>query len=65
MILIIAFHNLIFFFCQQKKDNKKMFTIEKFNFLAGNDHLTVEFFDFLYKINKNPCCEQGEAHKET
>ena len=42
-----------------------MFTIEKFNFLAGNDHLTVEFFDFLYKINKNPCCEQGEAHKET
>ena len=42
-----------------------MFTIEKFIFLARNDQLMVEFFDFLYKINKNPWCEQGEAHKET
>ena len=29
-----------------------MFTIEKFNFLAGNDHLTVEFLIFYTKLIK-------------
>ena len=38
-----------------------MSVIEKLNFLAGNDHLIKEFLDFLFEINKEACCTDGET----
>ena len=39
-----------------------MSVIEKLNFLAGNDHLVKESLNFLFEINKEACCTDGEYH---
>ena len=42
-----------------------MYTLEKLNFLAENNDLMLEFVDFVHKINKKLCCDEGEPHLET